>query len=134
MKTQKNKRGFTLIELLVASTIIVVLASIGIVSFVNAGKSARDGKRKADLETVRAALVLYKVDNGTYPDYGAPTTPTNANYDSMISALGSYISSPTPNDPKDVSPYLYEYGGDPTAFTLEVQLEKTGADYELTNP
>ena len=64
---QKRKNGFTLIELLVVATIIVVLSAIGLVSFTNAGKSARNSKRKSDLETVRQALVLYKSDTGAYP-------------------------------------------------------------------
>lgn len=66
MKIRK-KNGFTLIELLVVATIIVVLSAIGLVSFTNAGKSARNSKRKSDLETVRQALVLYKSDTGAYP-------------------------------------------------------------------
>lgn len=66
MKIRK-KNGFTLIELLVVATIIVVLSAIGLVSFTNAGKSARNSKRKSDLETVRQALVLYKSDTGSYP-------------------------------------------------------------------
>lgn len=137
MKRKIGQKGFTLIELLVASSIIVVLSAIGLVSFINAGKSARDAKRKADLETVRQALVLYRADNGgSYPAQDG--APNNNRYDNMISALssGGYISDPTPNDPKDVSPYLYEYGSasSGSTFTLEVRLETTGSDYELTNP
>ncbi len=64
---KRRKNGFTLIELLVVATIIVVLSAIGLVSFTNAGKSARNSKRKSDLETVRQALVLYKSDMGAYP-------------------------------------------------------------------
>lgn len=64
---RKKRNGFTLIELLVVATIIVVLSAIGLVSFTNAGKSARNSKRKSDLETVRQALVLYKSDTGGYP-------------------------------------------------------------------
>lgn len=68
MKIKQQTRGFTIIELLVVATIIAVLVAIGSVSFANAGKSARNSKRKADLETVRQALVLYKSDNAIYPD------------------------------------------------------------------
>ncbi|NCS87105.1 MAG: prepilin-type N-terminal cleavage/methylation domain-containing protein, partial [Candidatus Pacebacteria bacterium] len=68
---KNKKKGFTLIELLVVATIITILSAIGLVSFVNAGKGARDAKRKADLETVRQALVLRRSDLGNYPSGGA---------------------------------------------------------------
>mgnify|MGYP002363304913 CR=1 FL=1 len=54
-----NKRpAFTLIELLVVITIMIVLMSIGIASFSSDGKSARDAKRRSDLETIRQAMVM----------------------------------------------------------------------------
>ncbi len=127
-----NKKGFTLIELLVVSTIIVVLSAIGLVSFVNAGKSARDSKRKADLETVRQALVLYRSDNGSYPA-GAGEA---AGYSSAIADLssGGFISSPTPLDPKNDIVYFYSYSSDTVTFALSATLEKDSSLYELTNP
>jgi len=130
---KKNNKGFTLIELLVASTIIAVLSAIGLVSFINAGKGARDAKRKADLETVRQALVLYRSDNGSYPTGGAGGT---VGYSSAISVLSTdkYISSPTPIDPKNNATYYYSYTSDTATFTLSATLEKDASVYELTNP
>lgn len=128
----KNK-GFTLIELLVVSTIIVILSAIGIVSFIGAGKGARDAKRKSDLETVRQALVLYRSDAGTYPAGAGGAS----GYSTAISALssGRYISSPTPIDPKDDVTYFYSYSSNTITFTLSAEkLEKTGLIYTLTNP
>ena len=66
---QKNKiknRAFTLIEVLVVATIIGVLVTVTAVSFANSQKRSRDARRKADLETVRQALVLYRQDHGSY--------------------------------------------------------------------
>ncbi|MCL4208570.1 hypothetical protein KJZ63_02975, partial [Patescibacteria group bacterium] len=57
-----NLFGFTMIELLVVTTIIIILTSIGLVSYTSANRSARNGKRKADMEMVRQALVLYRTD------------------------------------------------------------------------
>lgn len=146
---RQNQKGFTLIELLVVATIIVVLSAIGLVSFSSAGKSARNSKRKADLETVRQALVLYKSDNGEYPN-----GVTGSNYATMIATLssGNYISDPTPVDPKDgqdscpssmVTPITvyaaasstcgYTYSGTPSTFTLSAPLENEPT-YTLTNP
>jgi len=135
-----NSKGFTLIELLVVATIIVVLSAIGLVSFSNAGKSARNSKRKADLETVRQALVLYKSEN--------PAGYPAGDYNTMIGVLGSgFISEPTPVDPKDSDTnasclsvlgsavncgYIYTR---PTAttFILTAPLEGESA-YEVRNP
>ena len=131
---KNKKKGFTLIELLVVATIITILSAIGLVSFVNAGKGARDAKRKADLETVRQALVLYRSDLGSYPSGGAGGA---AGYNSAIAILsgGSYISSPTPLDPKNGATYYYSYGSDTVTFTLSAaKMEKTGVSYTLTNP
>ncbi|MBP7740744.1 type II secretion system protein [Candidatus Woesebacteria bacterium] len=131
MKHSKNK-GFTLIELLVVATIITILSAVGLTSFINSGKSARDAKRKSDLETVRQALVLYRSDNGTYPA-GAGGA---AGYTTAITALsaGDYISSPTPADPKNNATYYYRYTSNSTTFSLAATLEKDSTTYTLTNP
>lgn len=143
MKIKKKIQGFTLIELLVVATIIVVLSAIGLVSFSSAGKSARNSKRKADLETVRQALVLYKSDNGTYP---VLSPATHARYLNLVSAsyLGNgYISDPVPDDPKTGQDSCgdpegsatcdYLYVGTSSTFTLTAPMEGE-ADYVLTNP
>src|SRR3989344_1793427 len=93
-----RRQGFTLIELLVVTTIIIVLSTIGLVSYRQAGMSARNAKRKADLETVRQALVLYRTEVGTYPVV-AGSSP--ANFTSMLTTINSYISSDTMADPVD---------------------------------
>jgi prepilin-type N-terminal cleavage/methylation domain-containing protein len=135
---KKKQSGFTLIELLVVATIIIVLSAIGMISFANAGRSARNAKRQSDLETVRQALVLYKSDEGTYP---------TGNYTAIISTLSSgYISTPTPSDPKDGNNSCgvdgdvlcgYTYVGSPvnipTSFILTAPLEGK-IPFTVTNP
>jgi len=67
---RKLKNGFTLIELLVSISIIIVLSSVAIVSYQSANRRARDDRRKADLEKIRAALEMYRLDESEYPpDY-----------------------------------------------------------------
>jgi prepilin-type N-terminal cleavage/methylation domain-containing protein len=134
----KQKNGFTLIELLVVATIIIILSAIGLVSYSNAGKSARNSKRKSDIETVRQALVLYKSDTGGYP--------TDPSYDEMILELvntGGYISDPTPVDPKNLSQACgedglttceYNYSGNAQIFTLTAPLEGEALPYTASNP
>lgn len=64
------KSGFTLIEILVVITIIALLAVGGLASFQGITRASRDGRRKTDIEQIRAAIELYRNnnDNGSYPD------------------------------------------------------------------
>lgn len=87
----KKSSAFTLIEILVVATIIIVLTTIGIASFSTANKSARDAKRKSDLETIRQSMVLYKTQNGGFPAGDAATVKT--------ALEGGFITPPLPVDP-----------------------------------
>ncbi len=131
-KNNQIRAGFTMIELLVAATIIVVLSTIGLVSYRNASKSARDGKRKADLETIRSALVLYKTDaaDGLYPD-GA--------YSTMIGTLvtADYLDTSNINDPKQDATYTYTPQNSRREFELCATLETAPegeSSYCVSNP
>lgn len=126
-----KSKGFTLVELLVVMTIIAILAGLGLVSYQGARKSARDGKRKADLEQIRSALEMYRADNGTYPA-------------DLSGTFLTYITLPT--DP--LSGRLYPYTFVSGAYTLCAALEtvstaETGCgscgtgytcSYKVTNP
>ena len=96
MPNTKQKPGFTLIEVLVAATIVALLTSIGVVSYQAANRRARDAKRKADLEQIRAALEMYKADNNWYPDTGNGGWIDISN---LKVPLDSYLS-PIPSPPK----------------------------------
>ena len=129
----KQQKGFTLIEILVVTTIIAVLAVGAFVSFASAGKSARDSRRKTDLETVRQAMVLYKVETGCYP---------SGDYATAVGALvsGGYLSNPAPSDPKPPT-YSYVYTpagvctGGAATFTLSVSPNlEGGGSYQVINP
>lgn len=133
--------GFTLIELLVVITIIAVLSGVAMVSFSAAGKGARDARRKTDLETIRQALVMYRSDNGCYPD---PAAVGN----DVIAYLGAqdYLSEPLPEDPKNDATYFYTYtpsiiatctnaNDSFSSFELSVPLEKDPTNpYTVTSP
>jgi general secretion pathway protein G len=112
---------------MVVITIIALLTTIGLLSFTQANKRARDGKRKADMEQLRSALVLYRTDNGTYPSSITWTT---------MAPIQTYISSTSIRDPL-ASPYTqYTYntvGG--ATFTVCATLEATTpSSYCLNNP
>lgn len=106
------RRGFTFIELLVVITIILLLTSVGLVSYQSANRNARDNKRKADLEQVRSALEIYRADNGSYPA---------GDWSAMFSALSSGYLNQEPQDPKGYS-YYYNSAGN-TSYTICAYLE-----------
>jgi general secretion pathway protein G len=123
---RKSKSGFTLIELLVAATIISVLAAIGIVSYQSANQRARNSKRQADMEQVRAALEIYRTDNSAYPTSGAWST--------LMTDLGSYLSSTNINDPKNITPYVYTYSSDGITYSVCAALEDDATPFCLSSP
>lgn len=130
------KRGFTLIELLIVVAIIASLMSIAIIGVSGAQKSARDNRRKADLETVRSALELYKADCDRYPASGTNAgnfsfsgasgfklTGTSAAAGARCSTSNTYLAS-IPKDPKTGPSYLYIVNGSGTSYSLCSTLEK----------
>ncbi len=69
MSKVSSRSGFTLIELLVSTTILAVLLTIVAVSFRKLNATARDTKRKADIQEMRGIIENYRAEMGTYPDY-----------------------------------------------------------------
>lgn len=123
-----HQRGFTMIELLVVATIIIVVTAIGLVSYTQVNQNARNGKRRADLENIRQALVLYRTDMGTYPN--------TTNFNTMMTTITSYVSNPSFTDPRNVAPYVYTYtaGGSGATFSLCANLEPAATPYCVANP
>lgn len=122
------KKGFTLIEILVVATILVLLAGLMVTSYSTLLKSSRDGKRKADIESIRGALeILRSNNNGTYP------ASTYLNFSvcsgaSLIDSLGNTYMSPLPNDPQCSSGMKYRYipGANLSSYDLYAAQESTG--------
>jgi prepilin-type N-terminal cleavage/methylation domain-containing protein len=126
--------GFTMIELLVVTTIIIVLTTIGLVSYQQVGQNSRNSRRKSDLEMVRQALVLYRTNRTTAPLYPLGTG-NQASFESMLTDLGSYLNTATVTDPKNETPHVYTYTSDGSTFSICAELEPTsGVPYCVTNP
>jgi general secretion pathway protein G len=62
-----HQAGFTLIELIIVMTIIGVLATLAIPSYVTAIKHAREAVLKEDLHVMRAAIDSYTMDKQKAP-------------------------------------------------------------------
>ena len=116
--------------MLVVITIIGVLSAAGLVFFTRAGASARDGRRKTDLEQLRSALVLYRTDNAAYPASISFTT---------MAPISTYISVPSMQDPLGGSKtYTYTATNGTKGFsicaTLELPTPTNPNPYCITNP
>ena len=64
---RNGERGFTLIELLVVISLIVLLASIGLVMYQNSVQRGREAVLKEDLFRMRDAIDQHYADKGKYP-------------------------------------------------------------------
>lgn len=144
-RNAKHIRGFTLIELLIVIAIIGALASISVFALQGARESARDSKRKSDLESIRSALEIYKADCNEYP----AGLPSGALTDSGCSSpLGNVYMEDVPEDPTTSSGYCYNQISS-VRYELCAQLEEepaspascSGCDsggpvgnYRVTNP
>jgi type II secretory pathway pseudopilin PulG len=129
----KKPNAFTMIELLVSATVIILLTAIALVSFSQSMISSRNAKRKADLETIRQALTLYKQDKGYY------AASTSVDFSALVISLyaDEYLSEPSLLDPKNATPYVYQAtctatsGSNCTKVTLRANLEPDSTAYEI---
>ena len=67
MRRHRTQAGFTLIELIIVMSIIGILATLAIPSFVVAVKHAREAVLKEDLQTMRSAIDSYTMDKQKAP-------------------------------------------------------------------
>ena len=67
LRNRRIQSGFTLIELMIVMSIIGILATLAIPSFVVAVKHAREAVLKEDLQTMRMAIDSYTMDKQKAP-------------------------------------------------------------------
>ena len=69
MKTFNSREsGFSLIELITVMAIIAILAGVSIFALAGSRETARDARRKADMQGIASALELFKADCNYYPN------------------------------------------------------------------
>jgi general secretion pathway protein G len=74
---QSLQRGFSLVELLIVVIILAILAAIAIPQFSSATVDAQESALDSNLNSLRSAIDLYKVQhNGKYPAAVAATGAT----------------------------------------------------------
>ena len=120
-KAKRSCHGFTLIELMVAISIVAILSTVGMSFYGTAQKSARDSKRKQDINAIATALEIYKQANGFYPKFNWIYSKSGGTW---IAGLNTNYINQLPKDPKQVPSsnlctpwdhadcYTYGYYGD----------------------
>jgi len=84
-KLMPKKSGFTLIELMVVISIIAILATVGISTYTNAQKTARDSRRMQNIQEIAKALEVNKASNAVAYSalldtmFASGTTPLDSN-------------------------------------------------------
>ena len=63
-----NNQGFTLIEIMVVIVILGILAGLIVPRIMGRPEEAKQVKAKLVIVSLETALMLYKLDNGTYPE------------------------------------------------------------------
>ena len=129
-----NQLGFTLIELLIVVSIIVILATIGVIIYGNVQKNARDAKRRADISSITKTLELarIKADLDTYPALDPsqfantlPIDPGGKSYCASAVSSGAPAAVPgvwTSGDCSDVPNYSLVASGNPPAGTIDFRV------------
>jgi general secretion pathway protein G len=107
MKTRT--RGFTLIEIMVVIVILGILAALVVPKLIGRVDESRVAAAKLDINNLKAALNMYKLDNQRYPttDQGlqALVTKPTTGPEPKGWRSGGYIEK-LPNDPWK-NPYQY---------------------------
>ncbi len=88
-----KKRGFTLVEVVIATSIVLLLSLVALMSVQDARKKGRDTQRLSDIDQISLALRMYSDATGVYP----PST-SNGSLDALNVLVPGYLPS-LPNDP-----------------------------------
>jgi general secretion pathway protein G len=120
MINNNSLQGFTLIEVMVVVVILGILAAFMVPRITGHTDDAREVKVKHDLQTLKTALELYKLDNYVYPTtdqslqalVAKPTIPPEPRQ----WREGGYLDA-VPNDPWGF-PYNYLSPGEHGDFDI----------------
>lgn len=123
---KNSHKGFTLIEILVVVAILAILGALIVPKIMDRPSEARTVAAKQDIGAIVAALKLYKLDSGRYPDQSqglqALVGSSAGNQGPATNNNRSYLER-LPKDPWG-NPYLYLIPG----LHGEIDVLSYGAD------
>ena len=115
---RRRDAGFTLIELLVVLVILGLLAALAGPRVLSYLSGARADTAKLQIENLRQALDLYRLDTGSYPTTQQGLEALLVNKDRTPGWNGPYLDSKeVPRDPWG-TPYVYRAPGTRAAYDL----------------
>lgn len=117
MKTKMTNAGFTLVEILIVVVILGILAAIVIPQFTQASTEARENSLRANLQTIRSQIELFKIQHND----AAPTS--NLTFENQMQ--GRTDQDGTVNAAGEFGPYLQDIPVNP--FTNGATINATYA-------
>lgn len=99
--------GWTLIELLVVLSLIMILASIGMVQYRNSVRTAKEATLKSNLTIMRDAIDQYYADKAKYPE--SLNALVSEGYmrsiplDQITNSTATWQTVPAPSEPGTLS-------------------------------
>lgn len=114
---RRNTRAFTLVEILIVVVILGILAAIVSQGFVQSTEEAAMKTTVYELEKIRRAIDVYKVENGqSLPDVMAG----DGTWGAIVGADGGYLTQPPLN------PYV----GGPNSRVIAIGAAPDGAYHQ----
>ena len=135
----KKRTGFTIIELLVIIAILGLLASMVFVHLRGAKALARDGERKAEVDSIRKALAIYYTEHNKYPESETwISVEEDVDFSQALSEwLPEMPEDPLYPDTKESTgePFSYQYSTEGTeGHGYKIHVEMESESYSFHEP
>lgn len=121
MSREIYKKGFTIIELLVSVVVIVLLATVTIVSYIGVTSNAVSVSIKSDLTNAYESLKVFKAFNYNYPETISCSIAESDTNTCIELSEGNSVYS-----------YVYDNEVDPQSFTLIIENASYNLKFQIT--
>ena len=123
-RNMRRAGGFTLIEVLIVIVLVMVLASVGLATYTNSTRRAREATLKEDLFRMRDAIDQHYADKNKYPsslqDLVSAGYMREVPKDPITDSADTWQTTPAEPDPNNPAsePGIYDVksGSDETAM------------------
>ncbi len=118
MKRKRSRRhGFTLIEVMLVLLILVILASLGVVTYSNIQKKALRNAARAQIGPIEHAVEQYQLEVRNYPQDLQSLIEPPADLPNPDRWQGPYLAKGLPLDPWD-NEYRYELDAEAGTYKI----------------